>query len=451
MDYTKKYIKKIKDTKESIKNKIHIINKIVICILFVFYFNNIYLFANVNIKNNLNENDVIVINKEEITKKLTPEEQKQIVEKSTNEINEKRQKLHLNIQENTLDVVNAENKINVLNNEIEYYANKINDITNSVENLKSMIRKVSNEKNNIETKFQKRVYDMYVNGNTSAWETILSSENMLDMINNYNMLKQVADNDIELISRLNNITDKYVQTEEEYKNKINILNQSQEKLLKNKKELESQIFIRNQKIALLSQDDLKLVEELKKLELERLAIEESISAELNKIGKIPRYVGGSFDWPVPSCRSTSWITAYYGENWKTGYPGSFHSGIDIAPPHKIIGQATANAVSDGRVIVAGYSSGGYGNYIVIDHGGDIYTLYGHASKLLVKQGDFVKKGDPILIIGSTGYSTGPHLHFEVRIGGNTYQNKVDPLPYITTEIEPKGNENIVKIEDIKSN
>lgn len=83
------------------------------------------------------------------------------------------------------------------------------------------------------------------------------------------------------------------------------------------------------------------------------------------------------------------------------------------------------------------SKRGYGNYIVIDHGGNVYTLYGHAETVFVNAGDMVKRGQPIMDIGSTGYSTGAHLHFEVRIGGSGYSNKVDPLPYITTTNKKK--------------
>ncbi|MBQ1891987.1 MAG: M23 family metallopeptidase, partial [Firmicutes bacterium] len=81
---------------------------------------------------------------------------------------------------------------------------------------------------------------------------------------------------------------------------------------------------------------------------------------------------------------------------------------------------------DGTVIAASYSSG-YGYYIMIDHGGGIVTLYAHSSKLIAKKGDKVKRGETIALVGSTGMSTGPHIHFEVRVNGS-YK---DPLNYVT--------------------
>lgn len=105
-------------------------------------------------------------------------------------------------------------------------------------------------------------------------------------------------------------------------------------------------------------------------------------------------------WPTAAKR----ITQYY--TWR-------HGGIDIAGP---TGTAIY-AAEDGIVEVAGWNSGGYGNYIIIDHGGGLKTLYGHASKLHVAAGDRVARGEQIANVGSTGRSTGPHLHFEVRIRG----------------------------------
>jgi LysM repeat protein len=107
------------------------------------------------------------------------------------------------------------------------------------------------------------------------------------------------------------------------------------------------------------------------------------------------------------------ITQYF--SWK-------HRGLDIA--NKI--GTPVYAAESGTIIDAGWSTAGYGNKIDIDHGGGIITRYGHATKLLVRKGDVVKKGEVIMLMGSTGHSTGPHVHFEVRIKGKTY----NPLDYL---------------------
>jgi murein DD-endopeptidase MepM/ murein hydrolase activator NlpD len=101
--------------------------------------------------------------------------------------------------------------------------------------------------------------------------------------------------------------------------------------------------------------------------------------------------------------------------------GSLHPGIDIAA-----GTGTPiKAAAGGLALVAGYS-GGYGNLIVIDHGNGIATAYAHQSSLAASVGQQVGQGQVIGYVGSTGFSTGPHLHFEVRVNGSP----VDPLGYL---------------------
>lgn len=128
-------------------------------------------------------------------------------------------------------------------------------------------------------------------------------------------------------------------------------------------------------------------------------------------------------WPVPGyTRITSTfkmrvhpITGVY----------KLHTGVDIAAP---IG-SNFIAVNDGIVVKAGWG-GAYGNMVIIDHGGGISTLYAHGSEIVATLGQEIKKGEVALKIGSTGYSTGPHAHFEVRVN-NIPQ---DPMPYITGTI-----------------
>lgn len=124
---------------------------------------------------------------------------------------------------------------------------------------------------------------------------------------------------------------------------------------------------------------------------------------------------GSFSWPV-----TGTITSPFG--WRSNpFGGSpeFHQGLDIAAPSG----TTVTAAAGGSVIMAQWY-GGYGNYILIDHGGGYSTGYGHLSAIYVSNGQSVKRGQAIGAVGSTGASTGPHLHFEVRIDGKP----VDPAP-----------------------
>lgn len=117
-------------------------------------------------------------------------------------------------------------------------------------------------------------------------------------------------------------------------------------------------------------------------------------------------------WPI-----TGTITSPYGMRW-----GSLHPGLDIAAPTG----TPIKAATSGRVLVAGWS-GGYGYLVVVDGGNGIATAYAHQSRVAVAPGQSVAQGDVIGYVGSTGFSTGPHLHFEVRVGGNP----VDPMGYLS--------------------
>jgi LysM repeat protein len=133
-------------------------------------------------------------------------------------------------------------------------------------------------------------------------------------------------------------------------------------------------------------------------------------ANLGSIFKPAQPIAGKFNWPTTRRR----ITQYF-RGWR-------HSGLDIGAPS---GQPIY-AANDGLVTVSGWSSGGYGRYIIIDHGNGLSTLYAHNTQNAVKVGDRVSKGAVIGTVGSTGRSTGPHVHFEVRAGGN----RVNPLDYL---------------------
>ncbi|UZX15145.1 peptidoglycan DD-metalloendopeptidase family protein [Thermus sp. PS18] len=127
------------------------------------------------------------------------------------------------------------------------------------------------------------------------------------------------------------------------------------------------------------------------------------------------YQEGAMRWPLSDFR----ITTYFGQR---GAFQRFHTGIDLAAPYG----TPIVAAKAGQVEVAGWSSVGYGFHVVLDHGGGVETLYAHMSRIAVRAGQWVEAGQVIGYVGSTGWSTGPHLHFEVRVGGVAR----NPLAYL---------------------
>jgi murein DD-endopeptidase MepM/ murein hydrolase activator NlpD len=154
----------------------------------------------------------------------------------------------------------------------------------------------------------------------------------------------------------------------------------------------------------------------KESEEQQKALNKELETLLAKIAQQNAvYIGGVYQWPAET--QFTRISSDY------GYRGSeFHLGIDIPADYG----SNVYAANGGKVIKATYHYS-YGNYVLIDHGGGQATLYAHNSKLLVSEGDTVSKGDVIALVGSTGASTGNHIHFEVRINGVT----TNPLKYVS--------------------
>lgn len=182
--------------------------------------------------------------------------------------------------------------------------------------------------------------------------------------------------------------------------------------------------------AVLYEEKNKLLEEYRldaeKLESELAEIQtasEKAAEIINGMEKnenfVTQYTGGELEWPVPGHYYVS--SGYVGRMSPVGNGYEFHTGIDIPAPYGW----EITAAGNGVVIEAGWING-YGNTVIINHGGGITTLYGHNSELSVKAGDSVKKGDTVALCGATGYATGNHCHFEVRINGE----HTDPWSYL---------------------
>lgn len=165
------------------------------------------------------------------------------------------------------------------------------------------------------------------------------------------------------------------------------------------------------------QDEAKMKAQMAQVQAEMQKIYQEIAAR----STMSQYVGGEMQFPVPGLNQ---ITSNFG--WRFNNADN-HTGVDFAGPNAY-GHAVL-AANDGvvaKVVTADTPGYGYGKYVIIDHGGGITTLYAHNSAVLVSEGQAVQRGDTIAQVGSTGWATGPHCHFEVRINGSP----VNPLPYV---------------------
>ncbi len=257
--------------------------------------------------------------------------------------------------------------------------------------------------------FKTRLKIMYQNSSATKLDTLLESESLVEFYERLHYMAIISKEDSRLIDTLEE-----ARLDVEYKKGL----QEQAKAALEQKASEKQQRITSLKAsrAELESDISRSQAALKQLEKD---IDNQIakSKELNDVIKKlsvskKKYAGGTMTWPCPSSDN---ITSSFGNR---KHPilrkVKMHTGIDIGASKN----SSIVAANKGTVIMAQYDkSGGYGRMVVIDHGGGITTLYAHANSLLVKVGDEVKAGQTIAKVGSTGLSTGNHLHFEVRENG----------------------------------
>ena len=269
--------------------------------------------------------------------------------------------------------------------------------------------------------FCKRVRAMEEQGQTSYWAVIFGATSFTDMLTRLSDANEVMRADRRLMDGLKSLRQEIQVAKEELEGKKTECEAAKADLLNKKSQLDNQ---RNQAVALINEirsNEAEYQAALKELDEEEERIQARIvelSRQLAAQQKAARSNPGGYIWPVDS----RYITSTVGGRSSPGGVGSTnHKGTDIG---RVGYTSEIYAAKSGTVIVSQYSSS-YGNYVVISHGSGNTTLYGHMSSRKVQAGQEVKQGDVIGITGSTGNSTGPHLHFEVTEDGQ----RVNPLSH----------------------
>lgn len=272
--------------------------------------------------------------------------------------------------------------------------------------------------------FQARLVALYKMNNSNAIAQMLSVDSLSDFITVTDSMKRISENDTNLLNNLNNQREQLETQQAEIDASLAQLEADKTDLENDTASLATSI---SQANAALTQaqadeaagkaayDDTK--QQAEKAYQEMLAASKSASSAGSQKGDGSTYVGGVFLWPVPGHYK---ITCNFGDADPSGRK---HNGMDISGNQKI--GADIIAAGKGKVITAYWNHSSYGNYVVIDHGNGTKTLYAHCSALYVQAGQEVEAGTVIAALGSTGYSTGPHLHFEVLDPSRT-----DPRPYL---------------------
>jgi len=320
------------------------------------------------------------------------------------------------------DAVNE--KIDNIREQIRLIDGRLSTLNGEIKKLDANISETENRVDDTKEQFKQRLRAIYLTGNQTNLRVLLSADDFGDYLTQSEIVKNIAKADKEMLDKLSAEIVKLNEDKKEAEAKREDVKGLKEEQVSKKRELDKQYNTYQQQLNAAENAEESHILEKKKTADEIAKAEKELQRELDRIrppsNVDPIYFSGTFAWPVPSCYN---ISSHYGPRW-----GTMHRGIDISGGG-ISGKAVV-AAADGIVGRADWW-GGYGNCIMINHGymdGSYYqTVYGHLSGFAVSTGQAVTKGQTIGYVGSTGDSTGPHLHFEIRVNSNA----VNPLSFFS--------------------
>ncbi len=308
---------------------------------------------------------------------------------------------------------------------IETTRNNLEDLNGRLRLTRNRVRQTTGELHQAEQTlatrqafFEQRLKEIYLNGNVSYFEVLLQSRSMTEFLDRFDLLQRVAEKDVDLLNEIN------VQRQL-IKSKKNELERRQAEVtgLRNRTSaqqaaLEEQSNDKEQLLDRIKSEKAAYEKALREYEQTSKQLERIIRKLQEQSRKTARIGNGRLGYPTTSTRVTSNYGMRYHPILKVR---KLHTGVDFGARSG----SPMYAAEGGTVIYTGWM-GGYGKVVVIDHGGGLSTLYAHMSVIGVSEGRSVKRGQQIGQVGSTGWSTGPHAHFEVRENGTP----VNPWKYL---------------------
>ena len=368
-------------------------------------------------------------------------------EENADKIEENKQKK----EEITAEKNQTISEVEDISEQISNYESQISELNSKISDLNTKIEESERKITEAQAKYdeQKELLDTrlvvaYEQGETSYLDVLLSSENIVDFISNYFYISELATSDTELMDSLQQEKQEIEQAKTDLENSKRELDTSKAEKQSITTQLEQTKSEKNAKVSQLTEDEKtiqaqidELAEANKSLDAQILKKQKEIEEQLKKQQQKPS--GGSsnggtstgggavsssgFIYPVPS----GYTRITTGVNYSSG---QYHGAVDFGSGG-INGQPVY-AVADGIVVTAQNLTSSYGTYVIIAHYNGLYTLYAHGQRgsLRVSEGQSVSQGQQIMNVGSTGNSTGPHLHFEVRTSPGTYSCRVNPMKYL---------------------
>jgi murein DD-endopeptidase MepM/ murein hydrolase activator NlpD len=342
-----------------------------------------------------------------------------VLQEQINQTTERLEIVEEELTKNLTQVQEIDSKIQVSEEEVSKLNNEIEELNKNINQNQQELKKMQKQYDEVKQRADKALLAMYEGGDVQYIDVLLGSNSIFEFISNYFLIEELFSHNVSLVQEADI-------KKKEIEEIVNILDEKKEEITAKKKEkqrnsqiLENTKTARQYYMSKLSEEEKQIQSEIDEYRFQMTEIETEIRRLSTSASFGEDYIGEEMIWPVPGYTR---ITSQYGMRIHpiTGVYSS-HSGTDVGAP---LGTDFI-AMATGVVTKAGYNKY-YGNMVIIDHGGGVQTLYAHGSEIIVKLGDLVAQGTPVLKVGSTGYSTGPHAHFEIRINGKT----VNPLDYV---------------------
>lgn len=338
--------------------------------------------------------------------------------------------------EDQIDTVQSELSANMkqiqkLTSQILDYETQINDLDAQIATLEASITETQKKLdeaqaayNEQEEMLKQRLVAQYESGETTYLDVLLSASSLTEFISNYYLVSEIAQYDTDLLNQMEKNKNEIAEAKlalETSKNQITTAKANKESTANSLKNSQD---TKEKEVANLSEEEKVLQAQLDQLEQDNKVIDAKLRAlaskDTTKYNVVPSSCG--YIYPVPGYTKIT-TGMYY--SW-----GGYHGAADF-------GQAGVNgqtvvAVKSGTVVDIGHLTTSYGNYVIINHHDGTYTVYAHgqAGSICVSEGQEVSQGQQLMRVGSTGNSTGPHLHFEVRLSPFGYSNRVYPRAYL---------------------
>ena len=370
---------------------------------------------------------ITVVYAEDSNSNLTDLQNKQQdLQNQLTESNEQLDEVQSQLSDNLQQIEKLDEKIKQSEDKISQLDTQVKELQEEISNIQSQLEVAEKNYETQKEIMEKRLVAIYEAGDTRYIDVLLKSNNLSEFLSNYYLITEITTMDQSLLDEVETQKKEIELSKEKLEKNQETLGAALQTQTKTATVLQNTKTLRENYISRLSDEEKAKQAQIDEITAQYEAVNNQI-LELAKQGLDTEYIGGVLAWPVPGYTK---ITSNYGMRVHpiTGQY-KLHTGVDISAP---IG-ANFVAANDGIVTKAEYNTA-YGNMVIIDHGGGISTLYAHGSEILVTVGQTVKRNEAILKVGSTGYSTGPHAHFEVRINGV----ETNPIEYITNGVIPES-------------